>query len=502
MAEDLRVSGKENGHDPGIRWTVPTYVTELVGYCYGRSPSAFVRPPPIKYFWTHVTDTGFRILLVVLLIAVNGYFAGAEVALLSVRQSRLRQLAEEGHAGAQAALSLLGNPGRLLSVTQVGVTLASLGLGWAGEGTVFDLLSSWFGPVTTPATATYLHGVAFVLSFLVISYFHVVLGEVLPKNLAIAKAERLAVMVAPALLVFNRISVAFVVVIERSTGAAMRALKIKGGGHAGGHSAEELKLIVSSSRGLGYLPETEEDMIHRVLDLGAVVVREIMVPRNDIVSIDATSTLDDVLQTMIREQHSRLPVYQGSPERIIGYLHYKDLLPIWEDRRRAVRTGRPSRSFRIERLLRPHIVVPETKPLSQMLDEFRQGRSHMAMVVDEFGTIVGLVTVEDVLEQVVGPISDEHDEKIGRPQPEADEVELDGATRIRDLETEFGIEIPAEGGFETLAGFLLFRLGEIPHVGESVEFEGRKYTVMQMDRNRIARVRIEKLPGQPVRAAG
>lgn len=449
-----------------------------------------------------MTDTGFRILAVVLLIVVNGYFAGAEVALLSVRQSRLRQLAEEGHAGAQAALSLLSNPGRLLSVTQVGVTLASLGLGWAGEDTIFSLLTSWFGPIATPATEKYVHGVIFVLSFLIISYFHVVLGEVLPKNLAIAKADRIAVLVAPALVVFNRVSMPFVVIIERSTRAIMRSLKIQGGPHAGGHSAEELKLIVSSSRGLGYLPETQEDMIHRVLDLGAVVVREIMVPRNDIVSIDSDATLDDILQTMIREQHSRLPVYQGSPERIIGYLHYKDLLPIWQDRRRAIRTGRPSRSFRIERLVRPHIVVPETKPLSQMLEEFRQGRSHIAMVVDEFGTIAGLITVEDVLEQIVGPIADEHDEKTGRPPAPADEIELDGATRIRDLESEFGIEIPAEGGFETLAGFLLFRLGEIPHVGEAVEFDGRRYTVMQMDRNRIARVRIEKVPAAPVRAAG
>jgi putative hemolysin len=449
-----------------------------------------------------VTDTSFRILLVVLLIAVNGYFAGAEVALLSVRHSRLRQMAEEGHAGAQAALNLLANPGRLLSVTQVGVTLASLGLGWAGEQTVFNLLSSLFQPIATAATAKYLHGLSFVLSFLTISYFHVVLGEVLPKNLSIAKADRVAVLVAPALLVFYRISIAFVVVIERSAGFLMRLMKIKGGAHAGGHSAEELKLIVSSSRGLGYLPELQEDMIHRVLDLGTVVVREIMVPRNDIVSIASTATLDDVLQTMIREQHSRLPVYEGTPEKIVGYLHYKDLLPVWEDRRKAIRTGRPSRSFRIDRLLRSHIVVPETKALSQMLDEFRQGPSHIAMVVDEFGTIAGLITVEDVLEQVVGPIADEHDEKIGRPAGETGEVELDGATRIRELESEFGIEIPVEAGFETLAGFLLFSLGEIPQPGEFVEYQGRRYTVLQMDRNRIARVRIEKLPGQPVATPG
>lgn len=440
-----------------------------------------------------VTDSLFRILLVALLIAINGFFAGAEVALLSVRHSRLRQMAEEGIAGAQAALALLANPGRLLSVTQVGVTVASLGLGWAGEDALYRVLARVFKPVTTPADAAALHGLSFVLAFLIISYFHVVIGEVAPKNLAISKADRLAVLVAPALQVFSRVSMPFVVAIERSAGALTRALRLRPAAHSGGHSAEELKLIVSSSRGLGFLPEQQEDMIHRVLDLDNISVREIMVPRNDVVAIPADFTLDEVLRTMNQERHSRLPVYGENPEKILGILHYKDLLPVWEERRIAIRTGKPNRAFQIRRLLRPHLVVPETKPLSQMLAEFREGRSHMAMVVDEFGTIVGLVTVEDVLEQLVGRIEDEHDEKNLRPPAKTDEVELDGATRIRDLESEFGIEIPAEAGFETLAGFLLVRLGEIPRVGESVEYAGRRYTVTEMERNRIARVRIEKV---------
>ncbi|MBZ5725927.1 MAG: hemolysin family protein [Acidobacteriia bacterium] len=431
----------------------------------------------------------YRILLVVLLIAVNGLFAGAEVALISVRQSRLRQMAEEGQVGAQAALNLLSNPGRLLSMTQVGVTLASLGLGWAGEDTLYQMLVALLHPVTTPLSIKFLHGGSLVVSFLIISYLHVVLGEVVPKNLAIAQADRLAALVAPALLVFYRISLPFVVTIERSAGAITRALRVKGVPHGGGHSAEELKLIVSSS-----VPEAQEDMIHRVLDLEKISVREIMVPRNDMISISAEATLDEVLRTMVEQGHSRLPVYEGTPEKIAGILHYKDLLPVWQERREAIRSGRPSRAFRIKRLVRPHLVVPETKPLAPMLDEFRKGRSHLALVVDEFGTIVGMLTVEDVLEQVVGRIEDEYDEKSGPRPGETDEVELEGATRIRDLESEFGIEIPAEAGFETLAGFLLFRLGEIPQPGKSVEYEGRRYTVVEMDRNRIVRVRIEKLP--------
>jgi len=416
--------------------------------------------------------------------------------LLSVRGSRLRQLAEEGQSGAQAALNLLANPARLLSVTQVGVTLSSLGLGWAGEETVFRIIQSFFHPDWGATAAAITHGASLLAAFLVISYLHVVIGEVVPKNLAIAAADRLAITVAPVLLIFYRISIAFVVVIERSSGAITNMLRVGAPHRSGGHSAEELKLIVTSSRGLGYLPESQEDMIHRVLDLSELSVREIMVPRNDIISVSAEATLDQVLHAMIEHQHSRLPVYEDKPEQIVGLLHYKDLLPVWEERREAIRAGRPSRTFRIRRLLRKHLVVPETKPVGQMLTEFQEGRSHMAMVVDEFGTIAGLLTVEDVLEQIVGPIQDEYDEKSaatgGAASAELSEVELDGATRIRDLETEYGIDIPAEAGFETLAGFLLYKLGYIPHAGERVDYAGRRYTVLEMERNRISRVRVER----------
>ena len=444
-----------------------------------------------------MSSTSLRLLLVIFIIAVNGFFAAAEVSLLSVRHSRLRQLADQGHAGAQAALSLLSNPGRLLSVTQVGVTLASLALGWAGEDAVYGVLVSLLQPVTTPGTERFLHGASFVFAFLLISYCHVVLGEVVPKNLAISKSDRLAVLVAPPLLVFERISLPFVIILERSAAAITRALGLHDAGPGGGHSAEELKLIVSSSRGLGYLPEAQEDIIHRVLDLGGILVRAIMVPRQNIVSIPFDATLDQVLRIINRERHSRFPVFEGSANRIIGILHYKDLLPVWEERRRAIRAGRPARPFNLERLLRPALVVPETKPAVQMLDEFRQGNSHMAVIVDEFGTIVGLLTVEDVLEQLVGRIEDEHDDKTEPRSELVDDIELDGATRIRDLEADYGVELPLDHGFETLAGFLLFKFGDIPHAGASIEHSGRRFTVLEMDRNRIARVRIEKLP-QPV----
>ncbi len=435
-----------------------------------------------------------RFVLLGLILMINAFFAASEVALLSVRDSRLRHLAEEGNAGARMALSLLAQPEKLLSVTQIGVTLASLGLGWAGEDTLYALLVQAFHPIMSPATATILHAVCFVLAFAMMTFCHVVVGEVVPKNLAIDKADRLAVIVAPALMLFYRLSSVFVAGIEASARVLTRLLGGTGGHRSGGHSAEELKLIVSSSRFAGNLPRVQEDMIHRVLDLDEVVVREIMKPRREIVSVSAAASLDDVLRIMVESQHSRLPVWTEKPEQIVGAVFFKDMLRVWHDRRVNLRSGRPAPPFYLSRIMRKPLIVPETKPVMQMLDQFRQRHSHMALVVDEFGTVTGLLTVEDVLEQIVGEIEDEFDERLPKPQPSADRVELGGATTILDLASIYGIELPANAGFETVAGYMLFRLGHIPKPGESVEFERRRFTVASMERNRIATVRIEKLP--------
>ncbi len=434
---------------------------------------------------------GLRLLLLLLIVGANAFFAGAEVALLTVRESRLRQLAEKGELGAQAALKLLDNPSGLLSATQVGVTLASLGLGWAGEDTVYRMLLAAFAGLLSGVPAGTLHAVSFVLAFLAITYAHVVVGEVVPKNLAVQHADSLAMLVAPPLLVFQRVTSPFVWAIEASTAALSRLLGARGG-RSGGHSAEELRLIVSSSRGAGELPEHQEDMIHGVLDLRQLTVREIMVPRNEMVAVPADASLDQVLEIAVRGRHSRLPVYEETLEHIVGIVHTRDFLRIWHERPAAVRANRPVREFRVRSLMRKPLVVPETKPLDQMLEEFQRGQSHMAMVVDEFGTIVGLVTVEDVLEQIVGEIHDEYDEVQYTPAPDTAVVELDGATTIRDLGTQYGIEIPSDAGFETLAGVLLLKLGYIPKPGEQVEHEGRRYTVLEVQRNRIAKVRIER----------
>jgi len=443
------------------------------------------------------TFLGFRLLLLAAIILINAFFAAAEVSLLSVRESRLRQLAETGNAGAKVALHLIANPEQLLSVTQVGVTLASLGLGWAGEDTLYELIVKVFGPILnyapSPLLIRLLHGLSFLLAFLVMTFTHVVIGEVVPKNLAIAKADRLAVTVAPILIVVTRIAAPFVAVIERSAAAISAMLGVRRRLQTGGHSAEELRLIVSSSRGSGHLREGLDHMIHRVLDIDELTVREIMIPRNQMIAIQVNSTLDQVLATMADQQHSRLPVYEHKPEQVLGILYFKDMLHHWQERRLALRAGRTPKPFEIRHIIRKHMVVPETKPLLQMLNDFRTGQTHMAMVVDEFGTISGLLTVEDVLEQIVGEIEDEFDDPPLLAQPESAETILEGTAKIRDFEIQFGTELETGTGYETIAGYMLYRFGHIPKPGESVEHDGRRFTVEAVERNRITRVKVEKI---------
>ncbi len=443
---------------------------------------------------------GYRILIMLAIVAVNAFFAAAEVSLISVRRSRLRAMADEGQVAAQAALNLLANPERLLSVTQFGVTVASLGLGWAGEDTLYQMILRIAKPAITPSTEYWLHGIAFGFAFLLISYLHAVFGEVVPKNLALEKADRLALLVAPVLVVFYRIAAPFVLVMERSATAISRMMGLSSLHAAGGHSAEELKFIIRSSFSEGHLESFEEKAIQHLLDLGDVLAREIMVPRNDIVSLPSNAGLDDILKVMAEHKYSRVPVYEDRRENIIGVLHYKDLMRIWQERKWNHERRRPQRPLQVRRFLRKPLVIPETKSLSQLIADFRKRHTHLALVVDEFGTIAGLVTLEDVLEQVFGEIGDEHDVQQPLPDIEANELVVEGTIPIRDLAAMYGIELPTDAGFETLAGFLLFHFEHIPKKNEFVTHEGRRFTILDMDRNRIARVKIEKVQEPP--AAG
>lgn len=435
---------------------------------------------------------GSRFLISLIIVMVNAFFAAAEVALVSSRVSRLKELAQAGNVGAQAAVSLLSNSERLLSVVQVGVTLASLALGVTAEKPLEEWLIRSLSPLGVYIPGSVVTGASVVLSYLIMTYFHVVIGEVVPKNVAIEKSERLAVVVSPVLLVFYRISEPFVLILERSAAAVSKALGLRGQ-QAGGHSVEELKFILSSSLREGVIEGFSGTSIQRLMELQDYLTREIMVPRREVVSLPVSSTLDQLLRIANEHQYSRLPIYEGGPEHLIGYVHTKDLLGVWEERRIATAKRRSVRPFELRPLLRSLPVVPESKPVVQLLDEFRQSHSHMAMVVDEFGTAVGIVSLEDLVEQVFGEIEDEHDARRPGVSQAALVLEVEGTIPIRDLEVQYGINLPAEGGYETLAGFLLYKLGYIPKPGDEVEQEGRRYIIEEMDRNRIARVRVERM---------
>jgi CBS domain containing-hemolysin-like protein len=439
---------------------------------------------------------GSRFLISVIIVLVNAFFAASEVALVSSRLSRLKELAEGGNVGAQAAISLLSNSERLLSVVQVGVTLASLALGVAAEKPLEEWLIRSLSPLGVYLPSGVVTGFSVVMSYLIMTFFHVVIGEVVPKNVAIEKSERLAVVVSPVLLVFYRGAEPFVLILERSASFVSKVLGLRGQ-QAGGHSVEELKFILSSSLREGVIEGFSGTSIQRLMELQEYLTREIMVPRNEVVSVPVASSLDQLLRIANEHQYSRLPVYEGGPEHLVGYVHTKDLLRVWEDRRIATAKRRSVRPFELRHFLRTLPVVPESKPVVQLLDEFRQSHAHMAMVVDEFGTTVGIVTLEDLVEQVFGEIEDEHDVRRPKVSRAASVLFVEGTIPIRDLEVQYGINLPAEGGYETLAGFLLYRLGYIPNPGDEVEQEGRRYVIEEMDRNRIARVRVERIAPPP-----
>jgi CBS domain containing-hemolysin-like protein len=280
--------------------------------------------------------------------------------------------------------------------------------------------------------------------------------------------------------------------------------QIRGGA---AHSAEELKLIVAASRRFGLIPEFQEEVIAHALELEDITVREVMVPRPHIFSLPANLTIDDATARLVEEQHSRVPVYdpQRGPEHIVGILYAKDLMR-WMRLRLSLSPAQPAAArigkMAITQIMRDVLVVPETKPLSDLLLEFKHRKRHLAVVVDEFGSTAGVVTVEDVLEQLVGEIEDEFDIPQPTPLTAGAAMVLEGASNIRDLETQYQITLPRDEGFETLGGFVFARLQKIPAVGESFEYEGRRYTVAEMDGRRVTKVRVETLEPQTASRTG
>lgn len=433
-----------------------------------------------------------RIIVVILLVAANAFFVAAEFAMVSLRDTRVQQLIEQRRIGARTVQKIQKRLDEFLPAVQFGVTLASLGLGWVGEGTMAAIFQPWMSSI--PYGRVYAHGFAATIAFIVITYMHVLLGEIVPKSLALQKAERVALAVAGPMDFFMTLARPFLLVMNKSANLVLRGFGSRMMREGGVHSPEELKLIVTASRRVGLLPESQEEMIHNALELGNLAVREIMVPRHNIFSLPADMPLEDAMARVVEDQHSRIPVYDSErgKENIIGLLYSKDLAHMMHMRLLALSAaGTPAR-MRVRNIMREVLFVPETKPVADLLVEFQQRKRHLAIVVDEFGSTSGLVTVEDVLEQLVGEVEDEFDVAQRPAAPfTSGSVVLDGSSNIRDLEVQYEIELPRDQGFETLAGFVMAQLGRIPKGGETFEYQNRRYTVLNMEGHRIARVKIE-----------
>ena len=434
-----------------------------------------------------------RIMLVILLVAANAFFVAAEFAMVSLRDTRVQQLIEQRRIGARTVQKIQKRLDDFLPAVQFGVTLASLGLGWVGEGTLAALFQPWMASI--PYGQVYAHGFAATIAFIVITYMHVLLGEIVPKSLALHRGERVALAVAGPMDFFMTVARPFLLVMNKSANLVLRGFGSRVMREGGVHSPEELKLIVTASRRVGLLPESQEEMIHNALELGNLAVREIMVPRHNIFSLPADMPLEDAMARVVEEQHSRVPVYdpERGKENIIGLLYSKDLAHTMHLRMLAgMGSAGTSLRLRVRNIMREVLFVPETKPVADLLVEFQQRKRHLAIVVDEFGSTSGLVTVEDVLEQLVGELEDEFDVAQRPAGPfTSGSVVLDGSANIRDMETQYEIELPRDQGFETLAGFVMSQLGRIPKGGESLEYQNRRYTVLNMEGHRIARIKIE-----------
>jgi putative hemolysin len=433
-----------------------------------------------------------RVFAVLLLVAVNGFFVAAEFALVQLRPARIHQLIEAGRTGARTALRLHEHLDSVLAAVQLGITLANLALGFIGEPFIASIFQGWLGH--TPIGSTASHAIAIALSFILITYLTVILGEILPKALALQRGERVALAVAGPMDFFIILANPFLKVIRTSSRSVLRVFGIGDIGEGHAHSTEELKFMITGAHRLGLMPEYQEELVLRSLDLSNISVREIMTPRTRIFSLPADLKLRDALTSVVEEQHSRVPVYDPirGPEFIIGLLYSKDMSR-WARLRLTYSTNEWSERLdrmTVRDIMRDVLVVPETKPITDLLMEFKNSRRHLAVVVDEFGSTAGVVTVEDVLEQVVGEIEDEFDITPQPLTPGASMV-LDGSLTLRDLETMYQLVLPKDEGFETLAGFILTKLQRLPKKNDCVEFDGRRFIVEEMEGMRVAKVKVE-----------
>jgi len=437
------------------------------------------------------------IFVVLLLVAANGFFVAVEFSLVAVRPSRIEQLRKRGDARARVVAGLLGDLDRVLSGVQVGITVASLALGWLGEQAVAGMVGPVFRNLGLPMVEALAHTVGVTVGFLIIASLHVVLGELVPKSLALERAERVALVIARPMAVFQAVFRPFIALFDRASVLVLRVMGVPPAkGHSVVRSPEELQVLLQQVRELGVLSEQQVRMLDGALELSSVQVREVMVPRDKMVGLPVGASLEETLAAVREHNRSRYPVYEGSMEQVVGSVHAKDLFRHLEDRMNRTASGAPLLPFDLRRFLRPALFVPETRPLAELLEDLRRRRAHLALVVDEFGSVQGMVTLADVVEPIVGEVADEYEAEPSAAREVRGGQVFDAGTSLHDLEHQHQIELPPGPGFETLAGFVLNRLGYLPSGGESFLHDGLRLTVIELDGRRISSVKIEKVSGE------
>lgn len=426
-----------------------------------------------------MNDTLIQTLLILVLVILNGYFAAAEIALVSARRAVLTMEAEEGSSRAKAVLRLTENPSRFMAAIQVGITLVGFGASAAAAVALANPLSEWLRSLGVPWVTSIASGLAVVLVTLVVSYVTLVLGELAPKRLGLQRAESVAKAVAGPVSFLQTLTSPLIWLLTHSTNAVARLLGVPPDDVRPGVTEEEIKLLVTEQ---GTLLADEKRMIHEIFELGDMVAREIMVPRVDMLMLEDTTTVRDAIHVFAESGYSRLPVFREVADSIIGIAMLKDLVG-------------PASQHRLDDpvsvYVRQAVFVPETKPILVMLNDMQTAHNHLAIVVDEYGGTSGLVTIEDIVEEIIGEISDEFDRERRFITPLGPaEWAVDGLLSVHEANETLGWGLPLSDEYETVAGWVLSELGHIPSAGETLRHGSVTVVVDLVRRRRIARLRV------------
>jgi CBS domain containing-hemolysin-like protein len=423
---------------------------------------------------------GLRLIAVVLLVLANGFFVAAEFSLVSVRKTRIYELVSQGNQSAKSVARAIEDPDSVIAATQLGITLSSLGLGWIGEPALSHLLEPVVSLFPAAVQSEVSHTISAAVAFAIITFLHVVVGELAPKSIALQAPESTSLKVALPTLWAERI---FKPVIWLLNGAGNGLLQLAGidpaSGHELVHSVDELKMIVTASAEGGVVEGEEEEILHAVFEFGDTLVRQVMVPRTEVVALPADASLEEVMDLVGEQPFTKLPVFEDRMDQVIGIVHVKDVL-------QALRHN-PEDKVKARDLMREAIFVPEAARVISLLNLFRSRRQHIAIVLDEYGGTAGVVTLEDLLEEIVGEVSDPFDDE-PEIQSLADGSSLvDGLALIEEVNEHFGLELD-DPDYDTIAGFMLGRLGRLAKVGDTIRIDGTSLRVEAMDGKRIARV--------------